>query len=105
MLQQTNAPAADRLATIFQTSECIAGLQNVNGFLINGTSENVIDKFKPGTLFVDCSTIDVEKARELHKYYYPKEVDANLDTETRIKFMEEWVNSAHGLFMKYELTN
>ena len=45
------------------------------------------------------------KARELHKYYYPKEVDANLDTETRIKFMEEWVTSAHGLFMKYELTS
>ena len=45
------------------------------------------------------------KAKELHAYYYPKEVDPNLDNTTRIKYMEEWVTSAHGLFKKYELTS
>jgi 3-hydroxyisobutyrate dehydrogenase len=28
--------------------------------------DNIADNLKPGTLFTDCSTIDVDKARELH---------------------------------------
>ena len=38
-----------------------------NGNIVEQVYENIIDNTKPGTLFTDCSTIDVEKARDLHK--------------------------------------
>ena len=38
-----------------------------NGDVVEEIYDNLIDKFKPGTLFVDCSTIEVNKAKELHK--------------------------------------
>ncbi len=38
-----------------------------NGNIVEEVYDNIIDKIKPGTLLVDCSTIDVEKANELHK--------------------------------------
>ncbi len=38
-----------------------------NGTIVEKVYDNIIDNFSPGTLFVDCSTIDVNKARELHK--------------------------------------
>ena len=38
-----------------------------NGNIVEEVYDNIIDNFKPGTLLVDCSTIDVDKARELHK--------------------------------------
>ena len=38
-----------------------------NGDIVEEVYDNIIDKFKPGTLFVDCSTIEVNKAKELHK--------------------------------------
>ena len=38
-----------------------------NGDTVEEVYDNIIDKFKPGTLFVDCSTIEVNKAQELHK--------------------------------------
>ena len=37
-----------------------------NGDIVEEVYDNIIDKFKPGTLFVDCSTIEVNKAKELH---------------------------------------
>ena len=38
-----------------------------NGDIVEEVYDNIIDEFKPGTLFVDCSTIEVNKAKELHK--------------------------------------
>ena len=38
-----------------------------DGNIVEEVYDNIIDNFKPGTLFVDCSTIDVSKAKELHK--------------------------------------
>lgn len=38
-----------------------------NGNIVEEVYDNIIDNFKQGTLFVDCSTIDVDKAKDLHK--------------------------------------
>ena len=37
-----------------------------NGNIVEEVYDNIIDNFKQGTLFVDCSTIDVDKAKDLH---------------------------------------
>ncbi len=38
-----------------------------NGDIVEEALDNIIDRLKPGTLITDCSTIDVNKAKELHK--------------------------------------
>ena len=38
-----------------------------NGDIVEEVYDNIIDEFPPGTLFVDCSTIEVNKAKKLHK--------------------------------------
>ena len=38
-----------------------------NGDIVEEVYDSIIDKFKPNTLFVDCSTIEVNKAKELYK--------------------------------------
>ena len=38
-----------------------------NGDIVEEVYDNMIDEFAPGTLFVDCSTIEVNKAKQLHK--------------------------------------
>ena len=38
-----------------------------NGEVVEKVYDNIISNFNPGTLFVDCSTIDVDKAKDLHK--------------------------------------
>ncbi len=38
-----------------------------NGDIVEEIYDNIVDKFTPGTLFVDCSTIEVNKAKQLHK--------------------------------------
>ena len=38
-----------------------------NGDIVEEVYDNIIDKFKPGTLFVDCSTIEVNKAKNFIK--------------------------------------
>ena len=38
-----------------------------NGDIVEEVYDNIIDEFAPGTLFVDCSTIEVNKAKQLHK--------------------------------------
>ena len=38
-----------------------------NGDIVEEVYNNIIDEFAPGTLFVDCSTIEVNKAKQLHK--------------------------------------
>ncbi len=38
-----------------------------NGNIVEEVYDNIIDTSKPGTLLIDCSTIDVDKARDLHK--------------------------------------
>ena len=38
-----------------------------NGEIVEKVYDNVINKFKRNTLFTDCSTIDVDKSKDLHK--------------------------------------
>ena len=38
-----------------------------NGEIVENVYKNIINNFKDGTLLVDCSTIDVEKAKDLHR--------------------------------------
>ena len=38
-----------------------------NGEIVEEVLDKIIDNLKPGTLFTDCSTIDVDKAKDLHK--------------------------------------
>ena len=38
-----------------------------NGEIVENVYKNIVDNFKDGTLLVDCSTIDVDKAKDLHK--------------------------------------
>jgi len=38
-----------------------------NGDIVEGVYKTIINNFKPSTLFVDCSTIDVDKAKKLNK--------------------------------------
>ena len=45
-----------------------------NGDIVEEVYDNIIDKFTPGSLFVDCSTIEVEKAKELHKKCKDKKI-------------------------------
>ena len=45
-----------------------------NGDIVEEVYDNIIDKFKTGSLFVDCSTIEVEKAKELHKKCKDKKI-------------------------------
>ena len=37
-----------------------------NGEIVEKVYDNIINVSKPGTLFTDCSTIDVDKAKDLH---------------------------------------
>ena len=38
-----------------------------NGEIVEEVLDSILDNLRPGTLIVDCSTIDVDKAKELHK--------------------------------------
>ena len=38
-----------------------------NGEIVEEVLDSIIDSLKPGTLITDCSTIDVDKAKNLHK--------------------------------------
>ena len=38
-----------------------------NGEIVEEVLGSILDNLRPGTLIVDCSTIDVDKAKELHK--------------------------------------
>ena len=38
-----------------------------NGEIVEKVLDSIIDNLRPETLIVDCSTIDVDKAKELHK--------------------------------------
>ena len=37
-----------------------------NGAIVEEVFDSIADNLKPGTMFIDCSTIDVDKAKELH---------------------------------------
>ena len=45
-----------------------------NGEIVEQIYENIIDKLKPSTLLIDCSTIDVKKAKDLHKMCSDKNI-------------------------------
>ena len=38
-----------------------------NGEIVEEVLDSILDNLRPETLIVDCSTIDVDKAKELHK--------------------------------------
>ncbi len=38
-----------------------------NGDIVEEALDDIIESLKPGTLITDCSTIDVDKSKELHK--------------------------------------
>jgi len=40
-----------------------------NRKIVEEVYNSIIDNFKNNTLFVDCSTIDVDKSKSLHKKY------------------------------------
>lgn len=55
----------------------------------------------------DCNIINddyQEQAQGLQRYYYPLEVDPDLDEVTRLHHMEDWVEKANALLVKYGLT-
>ena len=45
-----------------------------NGEIVEEVLDSIIDSLKPGTLITDCSTIDVDKAKTLHKKCENKEL-------------------------------
>ena len=45
-----------------------------NGDIVEEVYDDIIDEFAPGTLFVDCSTIEVNKAKQLHKKCEDKKI-------------------------------
>jgi 3-hydroxyisobutyrate dehydrogenase len=45
-----------------------------NGEIVEQIYENIINKLKPRTLLIDCSTIDVKKAKDLHKMCSDKNI-------------------------------
>ena len=42
-----------------------------NGEIVEEVYDKIINNFKPGTLLVDCSTIDVDKAKVIHQKCRP----------------------------------
>ena len=56
---------ASNLKDISKNTEIIITMLP-NGTIVEEVFDSISDSLKPGTLFTDCSTIDVEKARELH---------------------------------------
>lgn len=57
---------ASTLEEISRDSEIIITMLP-NGDIVEKIYESLINYSKPGTLFTDCSTIDVDKAKDLHK--------------------------------------
>jgi cytosolic 5'-nucleotidase 3 len=56
----------------------------------------------------DCGLLSHDyhqQAQAIQRKYYPMEVDPNMDEETRVKFMIEWVERAHELLQASHLTN
>ena len=53
---------------IYQKIQDIIITMLPNGEIVEEVLESILDNLSPGTLLViDCSTIDVDKAKELHK--------------------------------------
>lgn len=56
----------------------------------------------------DCGLLSEEsyhpQAQALQQKYYPLEVDPDLDMDTKIKYMVEWVTQAHALLQENGLT-
>ena len=57
---------ADNLSEISKNTDIVITMLP-NGEIVEEIYDNIIDKSKPDTLFVDCSTIEVDRAKELHK--------------------------------------
>ena len=57
---------AKNLSDISQDTDIVITMLP-NGDIVEEVYDNILDNFKPGTLFVDCSTIEVNKAKELYK--------------------------------------
>ena len=57
---------ANNLSDITKSTDIVITMLP-NGDIVEEVYDNIIDEFAPGALFVDCSTIEVNKAKQLHK--------------------------------------
>ena len=57
---------ATNLSTIAKDADIVVTMLP-NGDIVEEVFDNIIDELAPGALFVDCSTIEVNKAKQLHK--------------------------------------
>ena len=64
---------AKNLSDIAEDTEIVITMLP-NGDIVEEVYDNIIHKFMPGALFVDCSTIEVDKAIELHKKCEDKKI-------------------------------
>ena len=64
---------ANNLSDIAEDTEIVITMLP-NGDIVEEVYDNIVDEFAPGTLFVDCSTIEVNKAKQLHKKCEDKNV-------------------------------
>ncbi len=65
------AAGEEKIVTCSTATEAVKGAETVitmlpNGKIVLSVFEEVIAAAKPGTLFIDCSTVDVESARKAH---------------------------------------
>ena len=64
---------ADNLSDIPEDTDIVITMLP-NGDIVEEVYDNIIDKFTPGALFVDCSTIEVDKAKKLHNKCEDKKI-------------------------------
>ena len=64
---------ADNLSDIPEDTDIVITMLP-NGDIVEEVYDNIIDKFTSGSLFVDCSTVEVEKSKELHKKCKDKKI-------------------------------
>ena len=84
---QNDGPDALRIVTDFQLTQHTSYKKNYGG------------SFSTHRVLQDCGLLSEDyhtKVKDLQITYYPKEIDPNLDIDTKIKYMVEWVTTAHG---------
>ena len=84
---QNDGPDALRIVTDFDFT------------LTHFLQKNYGRSFSTHRVLQDCGLLSEDyhtKVKELQITYYPKEIDPNLDIDTKIKYIVEWVITAHG---------
>lgn len=103
-------------AVVFQQKLALFRDLGVDNLLVVSDFDFTISKFKMVSgqrgaschrVLEDCGLLSHDyhtQAQAIQRKYYPMEVDPQLDEESRIKFMIEWVEQAHALLQKSSLT-